>query len=77
MNRYYDLAPKRYTIVDANGDHFGYGRTEDANQALRDAERLNSGAVPMADIATGDPELYVGPFVAVAVLNESGRTGAL
>ena len=62
-----------YTIVDANGDHFGYGRTDDLNTAMADAERLNVDPATMLLLATGDPAHYAAPFRPVRVANLRGR----
>lgn len=67
MDRYYDLTPMHYTVVDADGEHFGWGRTTDLNEALRGAETLN---------AEGQ-DGYAAPFRAVKALNMSGRIGEL
>jgi hypothetical protein len=76
-SKYYDLPARQYTIVDASGEHLGYGRTEDANVALRDAESLNAGTLALEAVASGDSDFYRAPFRAVRVLNERGRTGQL
>ena len=67
----------KFTIVDANGEHFGYGRTGDLGAVLADAERLNRDPRFMAEVASGDLEFYASPFRPVRVANERGRVTEL
>lgn len=76
-SKYYDLAPKRYTVVDAEGEHFGYGLVADLNEALTDVNRLNADRATMAEIATGTPEFYTSPFRAVLAVGMRGRIAEL
>jgi hypothetical protein len=62
-----------YTIVDATGEHFGYGRTADLAAVLADVDRLNADPTVMTAIASGSPEFYAAPFRAVRAADDRGR----